>query len=103
MILRVTKSFSARGFGSFDGTKEHENQFNLKVPNIYENCENEKSEFPVKVKWIKSLDRRAAKWKSKSGLFSTQLIKASLQGQQTTVKFLENAFDVNFSELMMEE
>jgi hypothetical protein len=26
--MRVAKSFSARGFGSFDGTKEHEKQFN---------------------------------------------------------------------------
>jgi len=26
--MRVTKSFPARGFGSFDGTKEHEKHFN---------------------------------------------------------------------------
>jgi len=77
--------------------------FNLKVPNIFENCDNEKSEFLVKVNWIKTFERKNAKWKSKSGLFSTQLIKSSLQGQPTTIEFLENEFDVNFSVLMLEE
>ncbi|MFW5804793.1 MAG: LEM-3-like GIY-YIG domain-containing protein [bacterium] len=79
------------------------NQFNLKIPNIYDNCDNEKSEFLVKVKWIKSFNSKDAKWKTKSGLFSTQLIKASLQGQPTTIEFLENEFKVNFAELMIEE
>jgi hypothetical protein len=79
------------------------NQFNLQVPNIYDNCDNEKSEFLVKIKWIRSVNRKDAKWKSNSGLFSTQLIKASLQGQPTTVEFLENEFDLNFSELMIKD
>src|SRR5690606_31084645 len=79
------------------------NQFDIQTKRIYDNCDNEKTEFPVKVRWIKSVGRKNAKWKSNSGLFSTQLIKASLQGQPTTIDFLESEFDVNFSELMMEE
>lgn len=77
-------------------------QFDLKVPSIYENCENDHSEFLVKVEWIRAVDRSEAKWKSNSGLFSTQLIKASLQSQPGTVEFLEQEFKVNFSELMMD-
>lgn len=77
------------------------NQFDLKISNIYDNCDNDKSEFLVKIKWIKSVERKNAKWKSKSGIFSTQLIKASLQGQPKTVEFLETSFDVKFKELMI--
>lgn len=79
------------------------NQYNLKIPNIYDNCDNEKSEYPVKINWIKSANKKDAKWKSKNGLFSTQLIKALLQGQPKTVGFLEKEFGVNFSKLMMEK
>ena len=53
----------------------------------------------VKVDWIKSVDRNDAKWKSKSNLFASQLIKASLENQQETVKFLEREFEVIFKEL----
>jgi hypothetical protein len=53
--------------------------------------------------WIKSVDRKDAKWKPKSGLFSSQLIKASLQGQPLTMRFLENEFHISFKEIMREE
>ena len=53
----------------------------------------------VKVDWIKSVDRKDAKWKSKSKLFSSQLIKASLENQQRTVDFLESEFEIDFKEL----
>jgi len=73
--------------------------YDLKRPNIYTNSDNENSEFLVKVDWIKSVDRKDAKWKAKSGLFSSQLIKASLENQQKTVQFLENKFEIDFKEL----
>lgn len=76
---------------------------NLKNMNIYENCDNEKSEFLVKIEWIKKLDKQNAKWKPKSKLFSSQLIKASLQGQPKTVEFLEKVFEMDFKKLMLEE
>ncbi|WP_411766070.1 LEM-3-like GIY-YIG domain-containing protein [Winogradskyella sp. A3E31] len=75
----------------------------LKVPNIFDNCENENSEFPIKIEWIKSVDKKNAKWKPKSGLYSPQLVKASLEGQPKTVKFLEEEFDINIRELMLTE
>ena len=41
-----------------------------------------------------------AKWKSKSGLFTTQLVRASLDNQPKTVSFLEEKFDLNFEEIL---
>lgn len=57
----------------------------------------------MKITWIKSVGKKNAKWISKYGLFSSQLIKASLQGQPKTIDFLEKEFDVSISDLMFEE
>jgi uncharacterized protein len=76
---------------------------NLKAPNIYDNSDNDNSEFPVKIAWIKTVDSKQAKWESKKGLFTSQLIKASLQGQKTTREFLEKEFDIKFNDLLLTE
>lgn len=76
---------------------------NLKVSNIFKNSDNEMSEFLVKIDWIKTVESNQAKWNSKSGLFTIQLIKASLQNQYMTREFLEKEFDVNFKELLLTE
>lgn len=75
----------------------------LKVSNIFENAENEKTEYLVKVDWIKSVNDKSAKWKSNSGLFTTQLIKASLQSQPKTIDFLEREFNIIFKDLLLIE
>lgn len=77
------------------------NYYNLLMPNIFENSGNEKSEYPVKIDWIKAVDSKNAKWKSKAGLFTSQLIKASLQSQRTTREFLEIEFDIKFKNLLL--
>jgi hypothetical protein len=79
------------------------NTLDLKTQNIYKNCDNENSEFPIKIDWIISVDRNNGKWKSNDGLFSSQLIKASLQGQPKTIEFLEKEFEINFNEIMLAE
>jgi len=76
-------------------------QQKLKVANIFENCDNEKSEYAVKIEWIRSVSNIDAKWKSKTGLFSSQLVKASLQGQPRTIEFLEKGFDIKFRDLLL--
>lgn len=78
-------------------------QFTLKEPNIFNNSDNEKSEYPVKIEWIKTVDSKQAKWKSKAGLFTSQLIKASLQGQRPTREFLETEFNIKFKDLLLTE
>ena len=77
------------------------NDYDLEVPRIYENANNDNTEYPVKIDWIKTFDRLNGKWKSKIGLFSSQLIKASLQNQLETTKFIEEEFDINLHELLL--
>lgn len=73
--------------------------YSLETPNIFKNSENEKSEFLVSIDWIKSVEKKDAKWKKKSNLFTSQLVKASLENQQKTIQFLEKEFDLRFRDL----
>jgi hypothetical protein len=57
-------------------------------------------EYLVRVKWIKAFDREQAKWKKNGGLFTSQLIRASLQGQPKTIEYLEKEFEIKFSDLL---
>ena len=76
-------------------------QKELVCPNIGENSNDlEKSEYVALVDWVRTFPRNDAKWKSKSGLFTSQLVRASLDGQPETVKYLEQEFDVDFAELL---
>lgn len=75
----------------------------LKEPNIFENSDNDKTEYLVKIEWIRTVDKEYAKWKSKSNLFTSQLIKASLKEQRITKDFLEVEFDVSFKEIFFSE
>lgn len=75
----------------------------LEVPNIFENSGNEKSEYLVEVDWIVKVSQETAKWKPKSGLFTSQLIKASLQNQKVTREFLESEFGIDLRGLLLEE
>jgi len=57
-------------------------------------------EYVATVKWIKSVDRAEAKWKLKAGIYTTTHVRASLDGQPETIKFLEEAFGLNMRELV---
>jgi hypothetical protein len=54
----------------------------------------------MKVEWKRAVDKEQAKWKKNAGLFTSQLIKASLQGQPRTIEYLEKEFDVKFLDLL---
>ena len=62
--------------------------------NFFENCDNEKSEYLVKVDWLASYNRSYAKWKAKSGLFTSPMIVASLANQIETIEFIEVEFGI---------
>lgn len=82
---------------------KHLKQCNLKQPNIYDNSDNiDDSEYLVKVRWKKTVDQDSAKWKSKAGLFTTRLVRASLANQTKTLKFLEAEFNVRFKTMITE-
>jgi len=59
-----------------------------------------KCEWLCSVKWFKAVPSAKAKWELKSGLYSKQAIRASLQDQPRTVHFLERAFAVNFDRIL---
>ncbi len=68
----------------------------LKSSNIKANYNDmEKSEYVALVEWIVAVDRKDARWKPKRGLFTSQLVTASLDGQSVTVKYLEREFNVD--------
>jgi uncharacterized protein len=59
-------------------------------------------EYVATVEWIRAVDRKEAKWKSKAGLYTTTHVRASLEGQKQTISFLNEAFDVDINELCLE-
>ena len=54
----------------------------------------------ARVKWIKAVRRDDAKWKPHAGLYTTTHIRASLDRQRKTKRFLERVFGVELSKLV---
>lgn len=80
------------------------NQYPLiRLEGMFHNNDNEKSEYLVRINWMKSCESKDAKWKPKFGLFTTQQVKASLHNQLQTMNFLEKEFDINFTEIALQE
>lgn len=75
----------------------------LKMKNMFNNSDNDKSEYVVKVEWLKVVDSDNAKWLKNGGLFTTQLIKASLQNQPATLEFINNQFDMDIVALLKQD
>lgn len=74
--------------------------FHLVQPNIEHDSDDPAlTEYILGVKWISAVSREDAKWQPRSGLFTTQMIRASLEGQPHTVAFIEDAFGVHLGEL----
>lgn len=59
---------------------------------------NELCEYVATVQWIQAVDRSHAKWKPKSGIYTTTHVRASLDAQSETIAFLEDAFGVDLRE-----
>jgi uncharacterized protein len=57
-------------------------------------------EYPLLIDWVRTVPRDQAKWKSKSGLYTTPLVKASLDNQPDTIVFVEREFDIKLGELI---
>lgn len=68
---------------------------NLKT-SLFDNSDNEKSEFVVKVQWIKTVQKEKAYWKKNSGLFASRLTQCTLEKQPKTLKFIEDCFRIKF-------
>jgi hypothetical protein len=59
---------------------------------------NDLCEYVATVQWIRTVDRSHAKWKRKSGIYTTTHIRASLDAQPETIAFLEDAFEVSLGD-----
>lgn len=75
-------------------------EYDLVEPNIGHDADDPAiCEYIAAVEWTKSVDRENAKWLPKSGLFTSTHIRASLDNQPATTKFVEEAFGVDLSAL----
>ena len=73
----------------------------LRCPNMGDNSTNtDLSEYVCLVDWIKTVSRNKAKWQTSPKPYTTPHIRASLDGQPDTVKFLEGEFDVRIREMI---
>jgi hypothetical protein len=88
---------------SFKFNNKTLHQIPLDCKGMFVNSDNENSEYVLKVEWVVAVDAKEAKWASKSGLFTTQQIKASLQNQEKTLEFLEKEFGISFKALLRDE
>lgn len=59
----------------------------------------ELSEYVCLVEWIKTVPGRKAKWRSRPKLYTTTHVRASLDGQQQTVEFIEHEFKVSLRKM----
>ncbi|OGX08029.1 MAG: hypothetical protein A2Z88_07810 [Omnitrophica WOR_2 bacterium GWA2_47_8] len=74
-------------------------ELNLKCKRMSDNSNNEqKSEYVCLVKWVKTVPRNEAKWKS--GLFTSQHVRSSLDAQPDTIGFIEEQFKVKIKDLI---
>jgi uncharacterized protein len=75
-------------------------EYGIQSTDIFKNKDSdEMCDYLVKVNWVKTVPKEEAKWKPKSGLFTTQLIKASLDAQPKTLEFIQAEFQVNFQKI----
>lgn len=59
-----------------------------------------KCEWLCKVRWVRTVSPELAKWLPNAGLYAKQAIRASLQGQEQTLRFLEREFRVNIGDML---
>jgi uncharacterized protein len=73
----------------------------LKCRNMSNNFDDkDKSEYVCLVEWLKYVPRESAKFRSKPKLYTTTHVRASLNGQPDTIKFIENEFNIVVKEVI---
>jgi hypothetical protein len=73
----------------------------LAQPGMRERMHNDElTEYLARVTWIKVVEKKEGHFKSNAGLFTTQLIRASLSGQPKTIQFIEKSFGVCTRDLL---
>lgn len=74
----------------------------LRCPNMSDNKGDKNlSEYVCLVDWKKTVSKNAAKWRSSPKLYTTTHVRASLDGQPDTIKFIEKEFGVKMAALII--
>ena len=74
----------------------------LRCRKMDDNCDDPvRSEYVCQVEWLTKVPREKAKWRSKPKLYTTTHVRASLDGQPETVKFIEREFAVDFRKTLI--
>lgn len=76
--------------------------YDLRSKGMGDNVESDLDcEYVATVEWLKTVDRKDAKWKPKSKLYTTTLVRASLSGQSGTIEFIEQSFGLDLRKLVV--
>jgi uncharacterized protein len=71
------------------------------APNMAHDCDSPNlSEYSALVEWIRAVPAGEAKTRKAPKLFTTPLVRASLDNQPKTIEFLESEFDVDFKDYL---
>jgi len=74
----------------------------LRCSNMNDNYDSvDLSEYVCVVEWLSTVPREEAKWRTTPKLYTTTHVRASLDGQPNTVKFLEQEFRVLIRDLIL--
>ncbi|HEX4156737.1 MAG TPA: GIY-YIG nuclease family protein [Acidobacteriaceae bacterium] len=75
-------------------------KYELDCKNMFDNIDSDElCEHVALVDWIRAVEPNEPKWKAKSKLYTTPLVRASLEGQPDTLRFLESEFGIDFKTL----
>jgi len=67
----------------------------LECKGMGDHCEDpERSEYVCQVKWLRRVRREEAHWESNAGLYTTTHVRASLENQKKTLRFLQRKFGI---------
>ena len=73
----------------------------LRCPNMGDNSDSpDRSEYVALVDWVKWVPREQAKRRASPKLYTTTHVRASLDGQQETVKFIEEQFGIAIRDII---
>lgn len=67
---------------------------------IFNNADNNKSDYAIKVKWIKKVEEEDTFSVKGKKLFTSRLVKVSMNKQKSTISYLEKKFGINLSKLL---
>lgn len=68
----------------------------LQCKNMSDNIDSDDlCEYAAQVRWERAVDASEAKWLPKNGIYTTPLVRASLENQPKTVHFLEESFGID--------